>query len=224
MDPLPDAGETAFPIAVAFFVSPTRAVTALHTLTVHDGEPGDVVKLRAVLLRSPSIERSVSMRVVHVDVRLDYAVMVPMDPSFLAAAHLTVCSDAEVVRTKPLVLLTLRVKLAEKERAVAAVDGGDPMAGISFTLNTTQCMSSLFPDRFEYTAQAFAGDSGGAVVVSRSGEVVGLHVEIVNTTEHPQKRAKAKDTSDELMSSVSSLVSNPAHMCVAARLDVLHLV
>ena len=79
---------------------------------------------------------------------------------------------------------------------------------------------SLHPNNFVYDSVAFDGDSGGAVVVARTGAVIGLHCELVNAAR--ELIAHKEDVGERLNSieeSVKSLIRGSSSGCVGVRLD-----
>lgn len=85
-------------------------------------------------------------------------------------------------------------------------------------------VSKLHNRHFMYVADTFDGDSGGAIVIARTGEVIGLHQELVNRRkdlieQHVSigKRLTAAEAS------IKSLVENSTKGCVGLRMDTPEL-
>ena len=77
------------------------------------------------------------------------------------------------------------------------------------------------PHTFLYDAPPFDGDSGGAiVVVARTGEVIGLHKELVNATrELLEHKATVGERLNRVEASLQSLIKGSSFGCVGVRLD-----
>lgn len=78
----------------------------------------------------------------------------------------------------------------------------------------------MHPHHLLYDASAFDGDSGGAIVVARTGNVIELHSELVNAA---RERIARKDGVGERLNavelSVMSLIRGTSFGCVGVRLD-----
>ena len=76
------------------------------------------------------------------------------------------------------------------------------------------------PHNFLYDAPPFDGDSGGAIVVARTGEVIGLHKELVNAArELLEHKATVGERLNRVEVSVQSLIRGSSFGCVGVRVD-----
>lgn len=199
------AGAKAEPAGVAFFVSGTCALTAWHTLTLKRGRK-QVTCVRA------SDRKTFEFDVVASDDALDIAVLRLRPDQPASTAFLTVPAHGAPppAGDKGTFLVTCNIAMADEAPDVNSV-------GIAWH---SARIVRYHGRHFMYDAQAFNGDSGGAIVVARTGEVIGLHQELVS---HARELIEhAEDTDEQLnaiMVSIKSLIRSSAFGCVGLRLD-----
>ena len=153
---------------VAFFVSPTTALTAAHNLGV-GGSTTRLVKT-VTCVRAEDRARFV-FAVAALDAKLDIAVLRLRAGERSSAHFLTVPRSIGVAPgDKGMFLVTCNIRMAAEAPEIASVGIAWHQARIV----------SLHPNNFVYDSVAFDGDSGGAVVDARTGAVIGLHCELVN--------------------------------------------
>jgi len=194
------------PEGVAFFVRSDVAVTAHHVLKEHypDHKQGDqVFLLRESDLALPNDERiPIKVTLDQWDEDLDWAVMrLPAPREDIIPFEI---GDAQEARYFPCQLLGYNIALTSAEELM------------SYHITNAPALPHHMDDhRFFYaTSLAQPGDSGGAVVVSRTGKVVAIHCEFVNAMSEPKKKS-VKQLNDEVCSGKSQGV------CVGVRLDYL---
>ena len=193
---------------VAFFVSPTTALTAAHNLGV-GGSTTRLVKT-VTCVRAEDRARFV-FAVAALDAKLDIAVLRLRAGERSSAHFLTVPRSIGVAPgDKGMFLVTCNIRMAAEAPDIASVGIAWHQARIV----------SLHPNNFVYDSVAFDGDSGGAVVVARTGAVIGLHCELVNAAR--ELIAHKEDVGERLNSieeSVKSLIRGSSSGCVGVRLD-----
>ena len=192
--------------SVAFFVSPTVALTAARNLTASSSRR----RAAAVECVRPADGARLQFDIAAFDAPLDVAVLrlragEPPSPHFLA-----IPARMPAVGANGLYLVTCNIRMAAELPGVASI--GVTWHGARLT--------RLHARHFLYDAMAFDGDSGGAVVVARTGEVFGLHTEIVNAArELLQRKEAVGDRLNNVELSVKSLIRGTAFGCLGVRLD-----
>ena len=193
---------------VAFFVSPTTALTAAHNLGVGGSTTRHVKSVTCV--RAEDRARFV-FSVAALDAKLDVAVLRLRAGERPSAHFLTMPRSIGVAPgDKGMFLVTCNIRMAAEAPDIASVGIAWHQARIV----------SLHPNNFVYDSVAFDGDSGGAVVVARTGAVIGLHCELVNAAR--ELIAHKEDVGERLTSideSVKSLIHGSSSGCVGVRLD-----
>ena len=87
-------------------------------------------------------------------------------------------------------------------------------------------MTSMLPQKFECTNSTFSGDSGAAMVLTTTGEVVGMNVELISALPDFTERRRCESVEaslDDLLSAVNSVASHPSRQCVMMRVDAMDL-
>jgi hypothetical protein len=155
-------------VGVAFFVSPTAALTAAHNLEL--GVPRKKHAKGVSCFRAEGGER-LSFAVVALNVELDVAVLRLSHGQRVSAHFLTVPRDiGEAANESGLFFVTCNIRMAAEVPDAASVGVAWHHARVV----------RFRPHTFLYDSPPFDGDSGGAIVVARTGEVIGLHKELVN--------------------------------------------
>jgi len=191
---------------VAFFVSPTVALTAAHNVQASSSRR----RAAAVECVRPSDGTRLYFNIASFDAALDVAVLrlragEPASPHYLA-----VSLSMPAVGANGLYLVTCNIRMAAELPGVASVNVAWHGARITH----------LHSRHFLYDAVAFDGDSGGAVVVARTGEVFGLHTGIVNAARELLERKEAVgERLNNVELSVKSLIRGTAFGCLGVRLD-----
>lgn len=145
------------------------------------------------------------------DAKLDVAVLRLSAGERPSAHFLTVPRSIGVAPgDKGMFLVTCNIRMATEAPDIASVGIAWHQARIV----------SLHPNNFVYDSVVFDGDSGGAVVVSRTGAVVGLHCELVNAArELITHKEDAGERLNTIERSVKSLIHGSSSGCVGLRLD-----
>lgn len=197
-------GTKSEPCGVAFFVSATCALTAAHTL--EDG-------LKRVTCVLPSNRGKLEFDVVARDGMLDFAVLKlrpghPVSSSFLKMPS---PGDPPASGEVSVFLVTCHFAMTAEATNVNAL-------GISWHKAR---VIRYHDHHFMYDAQAFNGDAGGAIVVARTGEMLGLHQELINHARELIEQAEGLDEElDAMQVSIKSLIQGTSFGCLGLRMDL----
>lgn len=196
---------------VAFFVSPTTALTAARNLRA-GGATSRFAKT-AACVRPESGGARLVFDVVALEAALDFAVLrlragQPPSPHFLELpAAGGFATTASAPGEKGVFLVTCNIRVAAEAPEAATVGVAWHHARVV----------RLHPQHVLYDAQAFDGDSGGALVIARSGVVIGLHRELVNAArELLEHKGSAGERLNAVEQSVQSLIRGTSFGCIAA--------
>jgi len=195
------------PVGVAFFVSPSTALTVAHNLEVQT--TAKHVKT-VTCFRAESGERFV-FAVAALDAKLDVAVLRLSRGQRTSAFFLTIPrSIVEASNESGLFFVTCNIRMADEAPDATSLGVATHKARVI----------RLHPHNILYDAPAFDGDSGGAIVVARTGIVIGLHRELVNAAREiiGQKTGLGKRL-DAFEVSLNSLIRGTSFGCVGVRLD-----
>ncbi|KAH9256146.1 hypothetical protein BASA81_005934 [Batrachochytrium salamandrivorans] len=165
---------------VAFFIQPNRALTVKHNI------PGCCVGSSLQLVRE---HVTVKVHVVSFDEKYDYAVLVPDDPNFISL-YLTIAAVPPLYENPECTLLTWFVGMGNELQ--------DLNFAASFTMHHEVRLLKMSPHRVVFNAFTFDGDSGGALILSETCEVIGMHAETVNRA-HELKRQKDADVEERVI-------------------------
>ncbi|KAH9249660.1 hypothetical protein BASA81_012629 [Batrachochytrium salamandrivorans] len=188
---------------VAFFIQLNRALTVKHNI------PGCCVGSSLQLVRE---HVTVKVHVVSFDEKYDYAVLVPDDPNF-TSLYLTIAAVPPLYENPECTLLTWFVGMGNELQ--------DLNFAASFTMHHEVRLLKVSPHRVVFNAFTFDGDSGGALILSETCEVIGMHAETVNRA-HELKRQKDADVEErvgEVEDSVESLIRSLNSGALGIRLD-----
>ncbi|KAH9249578.1 hypothetical protein BASA81_012751 [Batrachochytrium salamandrivorans] len=188
---------------VAFFIQPNRALTVKHNI------PDCCVGSSLQLVRE---HVTVKVHVVSFDEKYDYAVLVPDDPNFISL-YLTIAAVPPLYENPECTLLTWFVGMGSELQ--------DLNFAASFTMHHEVRLLKMSPHRVVFNAFTFDGDSGGALILSETCEVIGMHAETVNRA-HELKRQKDADVEErvgEVEDSVESLIRSLNSGALGIRLD-----
>jgi len=193
---------------VAFFISPTTALTAAHNLGVSGSTTRHVKTVTCV--RAEDRVRCTFV-VAALDAKLDCAVLRLCSGERPSVHYLTVPRSIDVAPgDRGMFLVACNIRMAKELPEISSVGVAWHQARIV----------SLHPNNFVYDSVAFDGDTGGAVVVARTGAVIGLHIELVNAA---RERITWKENGGERLNtieeSVKSLIHGSSSGCVGVRLD-----
>jgi hypothetical protein len=194
-------------VGVAFFVSSTTALTAAHNLAL--GKAARHVKA-VTCFRAEGGERFLFV-VAALDAALGVAVL-RLSHGHRGSAHfLTVPrSIDEASNESGLFFVTCNICMAAEAPDAMTLGVATHKARVI----------RLHPHSILYDAPAFDGDSGGAVVVARTGVVIGLHRELVNAArEIIEHKTDLGERLDAFEASLRSLISGTSFGCVGVRLD-----
>jgi hypothetical protein len=188
---------------VAFFVSPTTALTVAHNLPKG--------ARTVVCVRNTDKARFV-FNITHSEKELDFAVL-QLAPDQPAVQHfLTIPEHVNTVAgEKGIVLVTCNIRPAKEAPEATTV-------GVAWQPAAVVRMDH--PRHFVFYSQTFDGDSGGAIVVGRTGAVIGLHQLLVNQAEElVNHKLDVGERLNAVERSVKSLISGNALGCVGLRVD-----
>jgi hypothetical protein len=195
-------------VGVAFFVSPTTALTVAHNLALR----GKGVKyLKTVTCARTESGERFSFVVVALDEKLDVAVLRLVSGQRESAHFLTIPNSiVEASNGTGLFFITCNIRMTTK-----ATDA------ISFNIATHKVrVFRLNPHNILYDTPTFNGDSDGAIVVARTGVVIGLHCELVNAAREVIEHKTAFGSRlDAFEDSLKSLIGGTSFGCVGVRLD-----
>jgi hypothetical protein len=189
---------------VAFFVSPTLALTAAHNLAAG--------RVKFVVCVRPTDKVRLVFDVAALDAELDVAVLRLRAHERPSRHFLTIppAIDPAAPGEKGVFLVTCNIRMATELPDVAAVSVAWHHARIV----------GLHPRHLLYDSTAFDGDSGGAIVVARTGNVIGLHSELVNAArELIARKDDFGERLNDVEQSVMSLIRGTTSGCVGVRLD-----
>ena len=205
------AGAAEAEAGVAFFVSSTAALTVAHNLLLSASGPGaQRSHLKKVTCVRPSDGARFTFEVVALDADLDFAVL-RLCVGAPSAHFLTVPRSISVsAGEKGVFLVTCNIRMAAEAPDAASVGVAWHHARVV----------RFHPHSFLYDSPPFDGDSGGAVVVARTGEVIGLHKELVNAArELLEHKATLGERLSRVEVSVKSLIKGTSFGCIGVRLD-----
>ena len=193
---------------VAFFISSTAALTVAHNLPNTSGSRRRLLQM--VTCVRPSDGARFTFDVVALDADLDFAVL-RLRVGAPSANFLTVSRSIGVTAgEKGVFLVTCNIRMAAEVPDVAS-------AGVAWHHAR---VVRFHPHNFLFDSPAFDGDSGGAIVVARTGEVIGLHKELVNAArELLEQKASVGVRLNRVEDSVRSLIRGSSSGCVGVRLD-----
>ena len=198
-------GEAEAEAGVAFFISSTAALTVAHNLISASGS-----RLKKVTCVRPSDGARFTFDVRVLDADLDFAVL-RLRTGIPSAQFLTVSRSTGVAAgDKGVFLVTCNIRMAAEAPDAASIGVAWHHARVV----------RFHPHNFLYDSPAFDGDSGGAIVVARTGEVIGLHKELVNAArELIEHKATVGERLNRVEASVQSLIKGSSFGCVGVRLD-----
>lgn len=193
---------------VAFFISPTTALTVAHNLLSAPGSRRS--HLQRVACARPSDGARFTFDVAALDADLDFAVL-RLHVGAPSVHFLTVSRNIGVAAgEKGVFLVTCNIRMAAEAPDAASIGVAWHHARVV----------RFHPHNFLYDSPAFDGDSGGAIVVARTGEVIGLHKELVNSArELFDHKATVGGRLSRAAASVQSLIKGSSFGCVGVRLD-----
>lgn len=204
-------GTTRTPVGVSFFVRPRLAVTAFHVLSEHysktiangatvylsreAGLPDNWIAGNEETVDGPNL---IKTTLVKFDAKEDWALM----ELATYTANIIPFEIAKVTEAK--------------EGACQMLNFNIHLAGMDATTLSQITMARADYRNFSsrllaYTcAAAYSGDSGGAVVVSKTGKVVAMHCELVNgmKVREPKVHKKSKVDVEEDLNDLNDVVSD----------------
>lgn len=191
---------------VAFFISPARALTAARNLRAPSGRHQRV----ATCVRCSDGVR-LTFDVTHCNAALDFAVLELRQGQPPSQHFLTVPREAGVSQgERSVFLVTCNIRMAAEVPDVASL-------GVAW--HHTRVVK-LHTHSLLYESPAFDGDTGGAIVVARTGVVIGLHRELVHAArERIEHKGGVGDRLNAAELSLQSLIRGTAVGCVAVRTD-----
>jgi hypothetical protein len=206
------------PAGVAFFLSPRRALTGYHCCT-KEGDSGVRTQRQrnfprlTIQASTDNTGPKIVMRVVRSDADLDFAVLEPVS-DFVAPAHLQVESIDAHESEDRFVLLTVNIGIAEE-------CPDDFSRGFTKRPATVAKLSNR---HMLVDARSFDGDSGGAIVLARTGKAVGMHLSTVNRVrDHLDPLLVFDERLGAVEASVRDLIDGTSSGCVGLRLDIKEL-
>jgi hypothetical protein len=195
-------------VGVAFFISPTVALTAAHNLTARAGASALVSTV--VCQRPDGDKEALTFDVAAHDTLLDFAVLRLQKTERPSRHYLPIhnLNDEEV--HKGVFFATCHIS-----EALEAIDN----TCVSVTIREVY-ITKVHSHLLRYDAHAFNGDSDGAVVIMRSGKIVGLHKELVNAArEVIRQKDDVGIRLNSIEESVKSLIAGTTHGCIGVRVD-----
>jgi len=186
---------------VGFFVSPKIVVTANHNLTSYRNATSINVK---VFSNIGFVSANLTVKVRNTD--LDLAVLTFAGTQH---SHLSIISDASSVGEQRLAVTSFSI-------AISAELSEIQFEGDGFALVPAQ-MFKISSNHIVYQSNVFSGDSGGAVVFSKEGKVVALHLETVNQA-HEELEHNSY-TLGNVANSVNSIIRGFSQGFLGLRLD-----
>jgi len=202
------------PAGVAFFLSPRKALTCYRCCT-NEGDGGRRTQRRAwpqlaIQASTDNTGPRIAVRVVHHHAKLDFAVLEPVS-EFVAPAHLRV-APMDAHEEDRFVLLTVNIGSAEECPE-------DFFRGFTKRPATVAKLSNR---HMLVDARSFDGDSGGAILLARTGEAVGMHLSTVNRIrDHIDTQLEMGRRLGAVENSVRDLINRTG--CVWLRLDIKEL-
>jgi hypothetical protein len=195
-------------VGAAFFVSPTAALTAARNLEL--GAPRATHATTVSCARAEGGER-LAFDVAALDAELGVAVLVLARGQRASAHFLTVPRDlGAAAHASGLFFVTCGLDAAADARDAAALGVATHTARV-----VRAHARGLLLD-----APTFDGDSGGAVVVARTGVVIALHRELVSAArEGLEQKTGVGERLGAFERSLQSLIRGAACGCVGVRLD-----
>jgi tetrahydromethanopterin S-methyltransferase subunit B len=190
------------PAGVGFFVSSNIVVTANHNLTSYVNTTSIDVKLFSSSGRLVSAKLTVKLR--HAD--LDLAVL-----TFAGTGHghLSIIRGVNNIGEQRLAVTSFSIAMSQQLPDIT-------FEGDGFILVPAQMLRTS-PHHIVYHSNLFSGDSGGAVVFSKAGEVVALHLQTVN--EAHEELDHNSYTLDDVANSINSIVRGFSQGFIGLRLD-----
>ena len=174
------------PDGIAFFVSDVRAVTPRHVIIDDSVEVKKKLPLRKIEgetvflasqddLNDGKTSGLIEMRVIESDYKEDWAILQLVNKNDHEIVPFVVCSDANEFSNNRCVLLTMNIAF------------GGSAADEPYKITLRETSINVLSRTISYDVQTSKGDSGGAIVVGLSGQVVGMHVEFKNTLSDEKK-------------------------------------
>lgn len=202
------AGAAEAEAGVAFFVSSTAALTVARNLVSAQGSRRS--HLQKVTCVRPSDGARFTFDVAALDADLDFAVL-RLRVGAPSAHFLSVSRGIGVeAGEKGVFLVTCNIRMATEAPDAASVGVAWHHARVV----------RFHPHNFLYDSPPFDGDSSGAIVVARTGEVIGLHKELINAArELLEHKATVGERLSRVEVSVQSLIKGSSFGCVGVRLD-----
>ena len=154
---------------VAFFISPTRALTCRHTLSAE----------RNFGKKNPKTVQIVSVGDVEIEMKVadsnedfDFAYLDATDSNF-KSSFLKIAPIPKNPQFVDLFMLHWSFEYANRYKLIA---------GFKPKCATHLAHIVLVTDHhFAYDTVSYGGDSGGAIILKKTGEVIGMHLETMNS-------------------------------------------
>lgn len=193
-------------VGVAFFITPTVALTAAHNLTICAGS----TLVKTVVCQRPNGARKIcNFDVAAYDLSLDIAVLHLRKAETPSLHFIPIINLEEDQDDKGLFLATCHIH-SERETS-------DTRLSVIFR---RAHFIDEHKNHLHYDAPNFNGDSDGAVVIGRSGKVLGLHKELASAA---REFIRHKEGVEEPLNlndlSVKTLIAGSFCGCIGVRVD-----
>jgi hypothetical protein len=191
------------PAGVGFFVSNDTVITADHNLKDH-GNNVTQVPVKYFGARGRFVSSSLTVKKRYPD--HDLAVL---SSSTSHISFLSIGSNDSMLAEK-------RVAVTSFSIAITAELAGIKFDGDGFAVLPAEIIR-LSRNHIVYLSNCFSGDSGGAVVFSKTGEVIALHLETVNQANEELEHGNY--TLEDVANSVNSVTRGFSQGFLGLRLD-----
>jgi hypothetical protein len=191
------------PTGVAFFVSKNIVITAHHNLVNYiTKESRKAIRAQCITCPILKSEEEISLKLLKFDLDFDYAILYTTFNSsyFLPIPEKAI--DYETSHRKSIALLTFGVSMEKMTESLFS-------KGVNIS---TAIFQKYSDNHVAYICSTFSGDSGAAIVLSLSGELIAFHVEVFNEGE-------VATDDDSVKGSLNNLIKGLAQACIGLRLD-----
>jgi V8-like Glu-specific endopeptidase len=197
------------PCGIGFFVSPHIIITANHNIK-DCPDSTTIINVKMFNDSGDFIFSTVSVKSRHPDYDLAVLYIATMHEHFLRISEQ---SRGEVVVGGENRLAITSFNIAMNAQLADIQFTGD---GEGFAVMSAQIIRKS-KNHLVYSSNLFSGDSGGAVIFTKSGEVIGLHLETVNQASEELEHGSY--TLEDVANSVNSVIQGFSQGFLGLRLD-----
>jgi hypothetical protein len=180
------------PVGAGFFVSHHVAITACHNL--QNPTVGLIIKGKFGEVQD-SVTQDLAFTVARFDEQIDYCLL--WETSAIEHGHLVLSSEVPH-QMDQCVLAAFQIPLTEE--LLGVFESGHQVGFMPGRV------TKIGRRHFLFDGSSFSGDSGGAVILALSQQVVGIHLETVNQARERISQASVKERLNAVEQSVDSLV------------------